>query len=222
MLRSTAKGAPELRLEVVDAAMPDASARARRARALRRVDRLAWANLWHGATELVAIAGHVLTTAGCGARCVAPGGPAKALHLHSSAGQTASGVPSEANPVLRLVLARAVFGEGRTFNVRGAGGLLHGAGPDGGFGCVAGLHFGVHTKVFAAPHTQTRTPKSGASPTRSPRGVARVRAARRRPRRPGRRPRQRERRARAAAGARGERDAGGRVRRAQARAAAAT
>ena len=33
MLRSTAKGAPELRLEVVDAAMPDASARACDARA---------------------------------------------------------------------------------------------------------------------------------------------------------------------------------------------
>ena len=154
MLRSTAKGAPELRLEVVDAAMPDASARACDARAHYVASIGSWANLWHGATELVAIAGHVLTTAGCGARCVAPGGPAKALHLHSSAGQTASGVPSEANPVLRLVLERAVFGEGRTFNVRGAGGLLHGAGPDGGFGCVAGLHFGVHTKVFAPLRTQ--------------------------------------------------------------------
>ena len=112
MLRVTERGGPQLQLRVVDAAMPRAAADACDARAHYiasigsfRLGASTWSNLWHGLTELVAIAGHVLTSVGCeAARCFEPSAR-KVLYVHSSAEQdAASGVPRDANPILRLLL----------------------------------------------------------------------------------------------------------------------
>ena len=111
------RGGPQLQLRVVDAAMPRAAADACDARAHYiasigsfRLGASTWSNLWHGLTELVAIAGHVLTSVGCeAARCFEPSAR-KVLYVHSSAEQdAASGVPRDANPILRLLLGRAIF-----------------------------------------------------------------------------------------------------------------
>ena len=174
MLRVTERGGPQLQLRVVDAAMPRAAADACDARAHYiasigsfRLGASTWSNLWHGLTELVAIAGHVLTSVGCeAARCFEPSAR-KVLYVHSSAEQdAASGVPRDANPILRLLLGRAIFGEGNTFALRRRGGLLGrdaaARGRAGSAGrCVAALHFGAQTKVLtplksARPFTEER------------------------------------------------------------------